>query len=187
MTTRLDAIRQREQAATEEWRDIAGVPHYQVSDRGRVRSFVKKGRNLNRIAAEPHLLAPRRDNRTGRLSVSIPDGGPQTYRTRHISHLVAAAFLGTKPSGTEVAHLNGDVSDNSSSNLAYVTHRENEGHKRAHGTTPGGERNGQSKLTRAIVDEMRSLAASGMRQVRIAEQMGYSRQLVSDVVRGKTW
>lgn len=170
----------------EQWRDIPGVPHYQVSDGGSVRSFMKKGRHLSPVSETPRVMSLRL-NGQGRYSVSLPTAGPQTHKNRHVSRLVMLAFVGPCPDGHEVAHLNGVRTDNRLRNLAYVPHRENEGHKRAHGSDPAGERNGAAKLSAAIVGEIRELASSGVRQARIAERYGLSRQMVSAVVTGRTW
>src|SRR5690606_32157657 len=40
-------------------------------------------------------------------------------------HLVAAAFLGPRPEGSEVCHINGDPADNRVENLRYGSRSEN--------------------------------------------------------------
>ena len=44
---------------------------------------------------------------------------------RRVAHLVAEAFLGDRPAGTVLRHLNDNPADNRVVNLAYGTHSEN--------------------------------------------------------------
>lgn len=53
---------------------------------------------------------------------------------RRVNRLVLEAFTGLCPEGKQAAHLNGMNQDNRRENLAWVTQRENEQHKRLHGT-----------------------------------------------------
>lgn len=71
------------------------------------------------------------DNRSGQ---SIQSFGTKTngYRTRFVSgkrhlvhQLIAHAFLGPRPEGADVDHINGNPSDNRPENLRYMTHSDN--------------------------------------------------------------
>ena len=46
---------------------------------------------------------------------------------RNVSHhsMIAAAFLGPRPEGYDIDHINGDRGDNRAENLRYTTHAEN--------------------------------------------------------------
>lgn len=46
-------------------------------------------------------------------------------RKRYVHHLVAEGFIGPRPDGQEIRHLNGDRYDCRATNLAYGTHRQN--------------------------------------------------------------
>ena len=97
----------------EQWRDITrtdGV--YQASDLGHIRN-----------TQTSKILQPVKF-KNGRLYVTLSSGGFQRKCTVH--GLVAAAFLGSCPPEHEVTHKNGDYTDNSVSNLEYVTRRENQ-------------------------------------------------------------
>jgi hypothetical protein len=104
--------------------------------------------------------------------------------------LVAEAFLGPRPDGQEVCHIDGNPSNNQSCNLRYGTHRENEADKREHGTHGAGEQHSQAKLT---VDEVAYIKS--MYRFRhpefggkpLAIRFGISRAQVSHIVNGKQW
>lgn len=187
----LDTIQAREQAATpgpweEEWRPIPGVPGYEVSDHGHVRSYLNAGNHKRKHSDQPRLLKLTTRKPDLRVTVSLPRENGR-YGTRQVHRLVMLAFVGPCPAGCEVAHLNGDSTDNRLSNLQYVTHQENEGHKRMHGTVAIGERNGQSTLLGWQAAEMKYLAGKGIPQARIAALFEASRQQVNDVVSGRLW
>lgn len=187
----LQAIRERAERATagpydEEWRVISGTDGlYEVSNMGNVRSLLKPGNRRNKVG-NPRNLKLRKDKR-GYCSVSLPLGDNGKYVTKLVHRLVAETFIGALPEGKETAHLNGNSSDNSVSNLAYVTHIENESHKAKHGTSPKGERNGQAKLLGWQVEIAKYLASKGIPQVKIAEMFGWHRNSISEVVNGTRW
>ncbi len=105
----------------EEWRPIPGHPKYEVSSLGRVRSL---------HSAEPRVLKMHpAGSRLDYLYVSL---GGSTQGAVHT--FVAAAFLGPRPPGLEVRHLNGDPKNNTPSNLAYGTSSENARDTVLHGT-----------------------------------------------------
>lgn len=66
--------------------------------------------------------------RTGHLSVMLAGA-------HHLTHaVVALTFLGPRPEGLQVRHLNGDPTDNRVVNLAYGTAKENRQDTLLHGT-----------------------------------------------------
>lgn len=115
----------------EEWRAVPGHEgFYEVSDLGNVRS-------LDRIITDKRgFKLPRR----GKPLRPTPSG-PMSYpnlklrgRTRYLHDLVTSAFIGPKPPGQLVRHLNGITSDARLSNLAYGTYAENFADSLRHGT-----------------------------------------------------
>ncbi len=124
----------------ERWLPVDGYEGiYEVSDLGRVRS-------IDRVTTA-------RDGRsmrwTGRvLSLGYkPAGYPCVKLSRNNVHtsfdvhfLVTLAFLGRRPLGHEVRHLNGDARDARLENLTYGTHSENNLDMRRHGTHHLGRR-----------------------------------------------
>lgn len=106
----------------EEWRPIPGHDGYEVSNLGRVLS---RRRPVSAIKAQ-HV---RKDGYAG-LALHC---GP-AHRTRLVHHLVAEAFLGARPEGMVVRHLNGDRLDNRAENMSWGTYSENNLDAVAHGT-----------------------------------------------------
>lgn len=159
---------------SEEWRYFDEHRHHMVSDRGRVRSE-RSGKIL-----QQHL------NHSGYVVVALWLNGRTGNRLVH--QLVASAFLGPRPAGKEINHKNNGRTDNSPTNLEYVTRQENLRHARLFGSTNAGERNGSAKLTAEQVAEIRRLAQPGFRNHRlIAEMYEVSRSLISMIVEGKVW
>ena len=105
--------------APERWLPVPGYEgRYDVSDLGRGRSWVSPGRRT-----QPRILKSSPTS-AGYLAVSLTRGdGRKTTRTIH--SLVAAAFLGPRPAGQEVRHLDGNPLNNTLGNLAYGTRSEN--------------------------------------------------------------
>lgn len=111
--------------ATEEWRDVPGFEgRYQVSDAGRVRSLphrvrvVLRGRDATRLSPG-RVLRPGR-TKSGHITVALGRGN-----SRPVHQLVLEAFVGPRPQGCEVLHVNHKPADNRLENLRYGTRSEN--------------------------------------------------------------
>jgi hypothetical protein len=99
-------------APSEAWKPIAGYETvYEVSDWGRVRRLPKG-----------NILKASQAGR-GYLRVTLSVNAVMTGK--YVHHLVADAFLGARPSGFDVCHLNGDIADARLANLRYGTHHSN--------------------------------------------------------------
>ena len=82
------------------YRTIAEHPDYKVTERGRVWSSQRA------VFLKPLKIG-------GYLAVILND------KTRYIHRLVLEAFVGPCPSGLVARHLNGDLTDNWLTNLAW--------------------------------------------------------------------
>ena len=114
--------------------------------------------------------------------------GADRYKVS-VHKAVATAFIGPCPEGLEVAHRDGNKSNNHVSNLEYASHTENEKMKHMHGTDPSGSRNGASKLTWAQVVDIKHRVRNGKRGTarRVALEYGISESTVSMLLSGKRW
>jgi len=112
---------------TERWLPIPGYEGlYDVSDLGRVRSWYPW-----RELPVPHFLRPIADS-GGYLYVNLYLN--KRHATKKIHRLVALAFLGPRPAGMQVRHLNGNSGSAALTNLAYGTPVENMQDMVLHGT-----------------------------------------------------
>lgn len=155
----------------EQWRPVPDFPAYEASSRGRVR---RNGRILR-----THL------GKSGYPYIQLWRDGEGVYQTLH--GVIAKTFLGARPDGAHVSHLDGDRTNAWSCNLAYETPTENQARRRDHGTDGRGERNPAAKLTQAQVDQIRIRLGNGEQQAAIARDYGITRQGVWFIARGRTW
>jgi hypothetical protein len=97
----------------EEWRPVVGFEtFYEVSSSGHVRSLRTGG------------VIATWGSRYPVVKLFVTGNGKPTYR--YIHQLVAEAFLGPRPLGESVRHLDDVKADNQAQNLAYGTRSENE-------------------------------------------------------------
>jgi hypothetical protein len=155
--------------AAEEWRVVDGCP-YEVSDFGRVRS-IRNGKRHRRI------MAAFRSGR-GYFYVKLVRDGVRAKFSLH--GLVARAFLGPRPDGCEINHLDGDKANNRPSNLEYVTHAENIRHARLAGRKA-------CKLTSHSVRQIRHMSQEGVSPLALSRQFGVKATAIRRAVRKHTW
>lgn len=118
--------------AGETWRAVVGYEGlYAVSDHGRVYSYARRqycGHGDGRLRAG-QLLKPTASGRHPHLKVVLTGhstkGQRGRRRTFRVHQLVAAAFLGPRPSGLQTLHWDDDATNNRLSNLRYGTPKEN--------------------------------------------------------------
>lgn len=153
-----------------EVRPIPGFPGYTVSTDGVV--YGLSGKPLS-----PHPIGPY-------LRVSPRQRAVMVHR------LVALAFLGPPPDGkTQVNHVDGDPSNNSITNLEYVTPSENVRHsidvlgrQRAPGV-----RNANAVFTDDDVREMRAAFDAGENCASIARRVGRDHTNVWRICTRRGW
>jgi len=152
-------------------------PDYQVSDRGRIRTFLVPGRS--QLTPKPRLKAIFPD-KGGFINVSLRIRGGGTYV--HLVHqLVALAFLGRRSSRNHVViHINHDRTDNRLKNLRWVTRAAASQHSMA------------IKPRRGIHVRFTPTKVRGIRKSRktikqLAELHGVTVQSIHAIIKRKTW
>lgn len=171
----------------EEWRPVVGFEdRYEVSNLGRVKSVarivVHKNGFEQKIRERIRAIS---NNVNGYKAVTLNFEG-KGYR-RLVSHMVAEAFIGPRPSGMEVSHENGRLEDNAWDNLKYRTKQSNEDLKKEHGTYAYGDRMPWAKLKNDDIPVIKSLVAAGESCLEVAEKYSVSETTISRIVRKKTW
>jgi len=172
---------------------------YEVDEDGNVFSLERK---VNyRINGMYRLLKGRKlkpkISKRNYLDVTLCNNGE--VKTHRVHKLVAQAFLGKRPKGMQIAHLDGNPANNKISNLKFVTPRENESHKLLHGTkavgvkngkytkpqkTPRGVSHGQSKFT---TDEVNLIRDSDISCVKLAKKFKVSKTSILNIKNNKTY
>jgi hypothetical protein len=164
---------------TELWRDIPGYEgRYQASNLGRIRSLDRRvpcAHGATRLM-RGRVLKPAGSKYDPHLSVVLGHG-----RAGSLVHkLVALAFLGPRPDGQEVRHLDGDPLNNRADNLAYGTRTENLlDIYRAGGSRPGG-------LTAEQALGIYNRLKAGERGADLAREHGVSQACISSIKVGGT-
>lgn len=161
----------------EEWRPC--LPNYEVSDHGRVRRSAPGRKTfVGRVMALATL-------KIGYLSVAPTiDGKNKTF---YVHDLVAGAFLGPRPPGSSVNHIDGDKKNNLPANLEYVSHAGNMRHAAEIGLMVRGEAHGGSKLTEQSVRELRADRAAGLSYSKLAAKHGVAVATAYQIVQRKYW
>lgn len=164
----------------EEWRDIPGYEKlYQVSNRGNVKSL-KKFKRIGNGALQPmpeRVLRPAPYNKVGHLKVTLCKDGMREKAPVH--KLVMLAFVGRRPEGKEIRHLNNDPQDNRVENLIYGTSSENHIDQSKQG------RMGLQKLKSCDVPIIRKRLQNGETCTAIAQDYGVSMYCIFDIKRNR--
>ena len=149
----------------EEWRTVPSHPDYEVSNEGGFRRATPGSGTWAGRALKPFP-------NSGYLKVTICTGkGNGARECLHV--LVAEAFLGPRPEGLQIDHIDDDKLNCRAANLEYVTQRENVQRS--------------SKLTWALVHEARAARQAGESCTSIAKRMGVHRNTIRHAITGATW
>jgi HNH endonuclease len=179
------------------WKLAPGLV-YEVSSHGRVRRFFPN-RYEQGPAYKIKLTKLAKGDEYLRVKL-VAVGGSKRFA---VAHLVAHAFIGPRPKGLQVNHIDGDKLNNCVSNLEYVTRGENVRHAvRVMGAFCGprngwhtkpeahdshrGERCNTAKLTEDDVRTIRSLRGT-MPIAQIARRYGVWRNAIYAILNRKSW
>lgn len=169
------------------WKKVVGFEGlYEVSNKGRVRSVAttvkcKDGRTLPRKSKLKSITT----GSHGRLQVMLHKNN--TQKNCYVSHLVAEAFLGPRPTGLDVLHGPNGLKDNSVENLSYGTKSKNMGEDRVRdGTHNRGERCGNCKLKEEQVLRYKR-NEEGWSTYRWSKEFGVAYETLRCIKIGKSW
>jgi hypothetical protein len=159
-----------------DYRDIESFPGYRIGSDGSVLSSrgCKDWRPL-RTYVGTH----------GYFAVGLRKDRKHYVKTCHT--LVAITFLGPRPKGQEVRHIDGDRLNCRLENLCWGTHSENSLDRRRHGSDQRGEGGSAAKLTDQDVLSIRSQHQAGRTQTSLAEQFGVSRGNIYQILKREIW
>lgn len=179
-------------AMAEVWRPAVGFEgYYEVSSMGRVRSIdrIVRGK-FGGDHLQPGRVLKQAVKVHGYHFVNLSCDG--RARCQHVHRLVAKAFLTADDARPEVNHKSGVKSDNSASNLEWVTKSENSKHayrtglRERKGPTPKfGMDNPGARHSTEVVLAIVAARANGETFKQISERLGVSQAQACRIANGK--
>lgn len=173
---------------TEQWKLVPGYGDvYEVSDRGRVRSYSNYGAGRTK-KLHPKILS-QHTNSNGYMRVRL-SSGVKGQSAKLVHRLVMLAFVGD--SDLEVNHKNANRTDNRLENLEYLTVKENRNYayrvlgKRKAGNVRG-ESSGGAKLNESDIHSIRYEYKCGATVEYLAKKYMVARSTCVRAINGKTW
>lgn len=179
----------------ETWKEIDGYDGlYEISNKGRVRSYNNKGYNKPDRRQEPKILKLHKQN-SGYYFVTLYNSDSKNKQYT-IHRLVAKAFIPNPEDKPMVNHVDGDKENNCVDNFEWVTRMENHIHAEQNGLAQPppearkGEDHEQSKLTEKEVIDIREYRESrghfyGRRA--LADKYGVSEALITKIISREAW
>ena len=171
----------------EVWKDIEGYEgRYQVSNCGRIRSFLTKGvRNNVEIYDENYHIMKPVHNIFGYCVVRLykNDGG----KAFAVHRLVARAFIPNPNNLPQVNHIDGNKQNNNSNNLEWVTAKENIAHSFSTGLHMEGSDHPITIIHKEKLHEVVGLREFGLSFREIGEQFGVEKSTAAYICRNKTY
>lgn len=169
----------------EVYKTIKGYEYYEVSNKGNVRSI---DRTLTRADGRERFYPGQEmklqyDSISGRPMVRLYNSELKKAKTFKVHRLVALTFLGERPEGMDIRHLDGVVTNNNVENLCYGTKSSNQIDIMKHT-----KRCAAGKLTvEDVVEIRRAYKEKEMKQYELAEVFGITQGTVSEIVNRKTF
>jgi len=165
------------------WKDIPGYEgKYQASNMGRVKSmdrYIVRPHPKSKVPTEYHIRERILKLTVGAHGYFVVGLGKENIQKVHV--IVADTFLGRRPSGKVIRHLDGNRQNNSIANLCYGTQSENQMDRYSYGGKMG-------KLSPSDVKEIRGLLGEGiMGRKDVADLFGVTRGAVDHICQGRTF
>lgn len=164
----------------EEWRPVVGYEGiYEVSNFGRVKRIAPHSVRGNAGT----FLKPKEGPY---LRVTLfRDGGNRQCHSIHV--LVAAAFIGPRPDGYLVDHVDENKRNNRADNMQYLLPIHNTRKSIARDLSIVGVRSNGGKLSYEDACEIRRLSAHGISRAELGRRYGVAAPHVTQIVQGKKW
>lgn len=126
--------------------------------------------------------------KNGYYAIGPTAKGLKAYQPKfYIHHLVAEYFIGPRPEGNYVRHLDGDKLNNHVSNLAYGTPQDNINDTMRHGRVPKGAEHYQTKFADSDVLVIVERMKAGEQIKKIAADYNVAPSVITNIKNGKTW
>jgi hypothetical protein len=157
---------------------ILGFPNYQATTSGDIISYA--GRKARVLKA--------RVGSAGYLSLTLCKDNIKTSRLIH--QLIAETFLGPRPKGYVVDHIDRDKLNNKVENLRWVTYSENNRNKdpfESPSRFPKGVAHKAAKLSEESVREIYRRAWALVNQGVLAKAFKVSRTTITQIKHGQVW
>lgn len=171
--------------------DIIGYEgRYAVTDDGRIWAYPNRLHDGKWLKPVISSKIPGKDY----LIVSLCKGEAKNYA---VHTLVALMFMGARPEGMSINHIDGNKINNSACNLEYVTSGDNTRHAWATGLIDRKKRQENAKRARTFSSKRDSLTANQVRAVRaeykpgngieLARKYGVSRDVIRGIIKKGTY
>lgn len=164
----------------EEWRPVVFTPGYEVSDQGRVSSWLP-ARNFAKPPTDRRVLKPNKDKDGYHKVVFYIDGHRHTAR---VATLVCEAWHGPRPTLAVVRHLDGGKTTDTPDNLVWGTPLENSADTLRHGTRKMGSDINTSRLTESQAQEALS---SKLGHSELARKFAVTPCAIWHIRAGRSW
>lgn len=120
----------------------------------------------------------------GQVQVSMNDG---KIKCIGVHVLVADAFIGIKPDGQIVRHLDDNKSNNHPSNLAYGSLLDNVADRKRNGGYVGGAKHISAKLSNSEASAIRQLRKNKVKVKELAEMYNVSSATIESIIYNKSY
>lgn len=166
------------------WKDVAGYEgFFKVSNYGRVKSQDRVTMSGKKIVGR---VLKTRINKDCYEYVSL--NSDRKCATKSVHRLVAEAFIPNNENKPQVNHIDCRKTNNISSNLEWVTNKENIHHALMNGLMCSGAKSPLAKLKNFQIQEIRELyATKKATHQSLADKYGVCNTSIWNIVNNKTW
>lgn len=171
------------------WKSIPEFDGYEISSLGRVYSKpreVMRGKGMLKIQGK--MLKPATLKKCGHRYVNLRRSGG--YTSMYVHRLVAMAFIGDPPKGkNQVAHWDGDPSNNNVLNLRWASAKDNsqDAIRLGRSKRPSGTDRKDSAFSKDEIREIFVMSKGKKSNRSIAKYFGVAHSTISDIINRKRY